>query len=170
MMNNIDKLNISLGLIKQAGRLASMLKIRRKLPIFSEDKKFLEHTGWDPSGVENVSFYDPLTKSILLRQPRSKKHELIHAYQDQLPVLKNTLAGNLNKLPFLGKRLGMAALELEARVGERKDKNFLQALQKMTYNSPHYINKLEGDKQQQGFKLLKFIGDKFPSLKSEGQI
>jgi hypothetical protein len=64
----------------------------------------------------------------------------------------------------------MAALELEARVGERKDKNFLQALQKMTYNSPHYINKLEGDKQQQGFKLLKFIGDKFPSLKSEGQI
>jgi hypothetical protein len=40
----------------------------------------------------------------------------------------------------------------------------------MTYNSPHYINKLEGDKQQQGFKLLKFIGDKFPSLKSEGQI
>jgi hypothetical protein len=97
-MNNIDKLNISLGLIKQAGRLASMLKIRRKLPIFSEDKKFLEHTGWDPSGVENVSFYDPLTKSILLRQPRSKKHELIHAYQDQLPVLKNTLAGNLNKI------------------------------------------------------------------------
>jgi len=173
-MNNTEILKASLGLIKISSRLSSMLKIRRGTPVFNNPKDFLAYTSLPDSFLDTIkrnsaSFYDPVSKSVLTN-PASKKHELMHAYQHQLPILKNTLAGNLNKIPFVKDRLGHAALELEARVVSRKDKNFLTAFKQMVYNSPYYIKKYEGQKNQVGFKLLKLLGDKVPFLKGNGQL
>ena len=174
-MTNTHKLLCAFSTIKTAGRLADLLKIRRNTPVFSRMEDYIQFSKADEASQKmlsnaRTSFYDTNSKSIFTT-PGSKKHELMHAYQDQLPLLKNTIAGITNKIPFIKDRIGVASMEIEARMVEgRRKKSIVEAIKKMVYNAPHYIKNYEGSTQQTGFKLLKTLGDKIPKLKGDGQV
>lgn len=82
----------------------------------------------------------------------TKRHELLHGMQHSLPFIRSTLAGKVNKIPFVGKRFGALADELEA-YAYQDPKYKLGGIRRFNHALPSYIAAYKDTPEEIGFKL-----------------
>lgn len=171
---------ISDPLLKQASKLSEMLRIRRSLPVFnaavkgSEDKLVSHMFNTVPGTAVHTSiardikpsFYDPISKAVYTT-PSSKRHELIHAYQDQLPGKYSSPFIRMSRMPVLKDYIQSPVQEVGARAGQynaafraSQPAPTLHAAHLTMYQSPHYVGKTGG----KIWPLLNYIRSKIPLL------
>lgn len=159
--------------IKQASlggnlkRFSALRNIRRTVPVFrkgvaADEAKYVQRAFPAADAAEkqdiakwlqsyNASFFDREGRAILTT-PRSRRHELVHAYQDLMPATSAPLSGLPHRLPVVGKYIGDTALELGARLAEapaaaRMGSGFgsARALANLIYSSPFYARRHAAD-------------------------
>lgn len=186
-MNNVDKLHTALCMVKEAGKLSAMLKVRRSLPVFNAGDKEHEakvikrmfNIGPEHGAYKRISediirpsFYDP-TSSTVYTTAGSRRHELIHAYQNLLPAKHSSPFVSAARLPILKNYVQSPIQEIGARAGEfsapfrqQQKAPLLHAIHKTIWQSPHYIGKTGG----KAWPAIKKLRDKIPFLNDHDNI
>lgn len=99
-----------------------------------------------------LGYINRKNKSNLEAFISTKRHELLHGMQHSLPFMRSTLAGKVNKIPFVGKRFGALADELEA-YAYQDPKYKLGGIRRFNHALPSYIASHKDTPEELGFKL-----------------